>query len=372
MSWSLATTPGRALARSATSSPLWTTTTTASVPSLPLDIVSQQTARIPPPIAVASSGPATGQIGLVFTSRQIGFLAAVPEPQASGYASGATSELERTSDGGVSWATVWRGRDIVLHWAGRIGGSVAAAGIGPRGPLLVESADNGAIWSQVPVVLTLPSVSPQAAQNGGAEWYWATSTLYFLNRQVGFAFPDAMYGQDAAWPAVLFRTSDGGRRWSAIALPGGSPSGGLVFVDGTHGFVTGLSALTASGSLRPGCTSRIWETADAGTSWRAVPGTCAGYLLTSLSFPTPERGYAGGGNYAKSSQVPQLAVLATADGGRRWSQVFATPKHPAGPGGEHALEDLSPGEHRARVRNGKGGRERIVPISERFFASVTA
>ncbi len=35
-----------------------------------------------------------------------------------------------------------------------------------------------------------------------------------------------------------------------------------------------------------------------------------------------------------------------------------------------ALNDLSPGERRVRIRNGKGGHERTVPISSRFFAAV--
>jgi hypothetical protein len=272
-------------------------------------------------------------VGVVFTSGETGFLASVPEPQTSGYAGGAVSELERTTDGGMSWKTVWRDRDVVLHWVGTMGTAVVAAGLGTQGPLLVESADRGSTWHELPVTLSLPSVSAQAAQAGGADWYWATSTLYFLNQQVGFAFPDAMYGQDAAWPGVLFRTTDGGRHWSAVAFPGGSPSGGLAFVDTAQGFATGLSALTATGSEPHGCTSQIWRTADGGASWQAVPGTCAAYLLSSLSFPTPRVGYAGGGNYAKFSQVPQLALLATADGGRHWSQVFATPKSTAVPDG---------------------------------------
>ncbi len=307
-------------------------TTTTTVPSLPLDIVSRGTASVPPPSVVASAGPASGQIGLVFTSAQTGYLAAVPEPQTSGYAAGATSVLQRTTDGGESWATVWRGRDIVLHWVGTIAGAVVAAGVGRRGPLLVESADGGDSWHEVPVAISLPTATARAAQGGGAAWYWATSTLYFANQRVGFAYPNAMYGEDAASPGLLFRTTDGGRRWAPVPFPGGTPSGGLAFVDATHGFATGLSALSATGSELRRCTSQIWRTSDAGASWRAVPGTCAGYMLTSLSFPTPGRGYAGGGNYAKYGLAPQLAVLSTADGGRRWSQVFATAKSAAVPG----------------------------------------
>ncbi len=327
----LATKTGPALAQSTTTVPVGASTTVASAPSLPLDIVSYRSSQLPAPKGVASPGPASGQVGLVFTSAQTGYLAAVPKPQTSGYALGATSELERTTNGGASWASVWQGSDVVLHWVGTIGGAVVAAGLGTRGPLLVESSGTGANWHEVPVAITLPSVSAQAAQAGGADWYWSTSTLYFLNSRVGFAYPNAMYGQEAAWPGVLLRTTDGGRHWAAVPFQGGAPSGGLAFVDASHGFATGLSALTANGSPPWGCTSQIWQSTDAGASWQAVPGTCVGYLLTSLAFPSPDQGYAGGGNYAKFGQVPRLAIVATTDGGRCWSQVFPAPKGTTAP-----------------------------------------
>jgi len=331
--WVPATLTGPASAQAVTAAPGTTTTTAPPTPSRPLVIASQRTATVPSPRSLPSAGPASGQVDLVFTSGQTGYLAAVPQPQTSGYATGAMSELERTTDGGLSWKTVWRGPNVVLHWVGTVGSTVMAAGLGSQGPLLVESATGGRTWRQVPVTLSLPSVSAQAAQAGGADWYWATSALYFVDRQLGFAVPDAMFGQDAAWPALLLRTTNGGRHWSPVPFPGGSPSGGLVFIGAEHGFATGLSALTAPGSETHGCTSQIWRTADRGASWQAVPNTCVSYMLTSLSFPTSQVGYAGGGNYAKFSQVPQLAVLATADGGRRWSQIFSTPKSPAVPGG---------------------------------------
>ena len=310
-----------------------TSATTVPLPApTPLSIVSAGRARLPRPPSVVSRGPASGQVGLVFTSQRTGYLAAVPRAQTSGYASGATSELERTTDGGASWAVVWRHSDVVLYWVGTKAGDVVAAGLNIRGPLLVESADGGRSWHEVPVTLSLPRAPAGAGQAGAAEWYWATSTLHFVDSRTGLAVPDAMYGQDAAWPATILRTTDGGRHWSAVALPGGSPTGGLAFVDATHGFATGLEAVAGPGPRPQGCTSRIWLTADAGASWQPAPGTCAGYLLTSLSFPTPERGYAGGGNYAKYGQIPELAVLATTDGGRTWSQSFAAPTRPALPG----------------------------------------
>lgn len=329
--WLLAAPSGLPMARRSTTVPV--ANAVVPVPPQPLDIVSQRVARLPSPSVPPSAGPASGQVGVVFTSAQTGYLAAVPEPQTSGYAGGAMSELERTTNGGASWAVLWRGRGVVLHWVATAGGAVVAAGLGARGPLLVESTDGGATWREVPVAISLPAASVHGAQANAADWYWATSALYFLNQRVGFAYPNAMYGQMAALPGVILRTTDGGRQWATVRFEGGSPSGGLVFVGAKDGFATGLSALTPSGSEPPGCTSQIWQTTDEGASWQAVPGTCAGYLLSSLCFPTSQVGYAGGGNYAKFSLVPQLALLATADGGRHWSVVFTTPKSRPVPGG---------------------------------------
>ena len=169
-------------------------------------------------------------MGLVFTSGRTGYLAAVPEPPTSGYAGGAVSELQGTTDGGQSWTTLWRGRGTVLHWVGAKAGAVVAAGVSTKGPVLVESSDGGASWRQVPVSLSLPPAAAKLAQAGGADWYWGTSTLCFLNEEVGSAFPDAMYGQAAPSPGALFRTVDGGRRWAPVPFPRGSPSGGLAEV----------------------------------------------------------------------------------------------------------------------------------------------
>ncbi len=226
ISWPLATAAGPALAQPSSNVGVTMTTTVPSVPSLPLDIASQQTAKIPAPNVVSSAGPANGQEDLVFTSPKTGYLAAVPEPQTSGYAVGATSELERTTNGGAS-------------------------------------------WHELPVRISLPPVSAPAAQAGGAAWYWATSTLYFVNQQVGFAYPDAMYGEEAPWPGALFRTTDGGKRWAPVAFRGGTPSGRLAFVDATHGFATGLSASAAGGLQRRGAARAVPE------GRTRVPADCA-------------------------------------------------------------------------------------------------
>lgn len=142
-------------------------------------------------------------------------------------------------------------------------------------------------------------------------------------------------------------------------------------MDAEHGFATGLRALTATGSEPHGCTSQIWRTADRGASWQVVPGTCVAYLLTSLSFPTPQVGYAGGGNYAKFSQVPQLALLATADGGRSWTPegVVGSELAVAGPTGAW-LAGGTPGPN-VLWRSGDGGRS-WAPVASAGQARLSA
>ena len=71
---------------------------------------------------------------------------------------------------------------------------------------------------------------------------------------------------------------------------------------------------------------QIWATSDGGSSWRAVPGTCGGYQLTSLDFPTATTGFTAGGQYLKySGYAQELAVLKTTDAGHHWSWACRVP-----------------------------------------------
>jgi site-specific recombinase XerD len=64
---------------------------------------------------------------------------------------------------------------------------------------------------------------------------------------------------------------------------------------------------------------------------------------------------------ALRTQRDQAMVLAMLLGGLRRCEVLGL-----------RLQDLQPGERRVFVREGKGGHQRLIPISTRFFTSVAA
>ena len=300
----------------------------ASPPPPPtLDITSQATSWLPSPPQAPSWGPGPDEGGLVFTQGGTGFLISSQSLVPTG--TGSVAEVQRTWDQGKSWTTVWRQSSASLSWIGAVGSEVIAAGISlvVQQPFLIESSDGGATWQTVQVALS-PSLVP-GVQNSDVQqalWsLWAFDQFDFVSPSLGFAMPDSMTGQAAFMapgPLALLRTTDGGRKWSRVALPGGVPTGGLSFVGNGHGFATGSSSK---------CFGQIWQSSDSGLAWSAVPGTCVDDWLDALSFPSPSEGYAGGGDWAKYTNTgrQQLDLFRTTDGGQHWAKVYQS----AGPPG---------------------------------------
>lgn len=305
----------------------------ASVPSSPVAQVgappairvSSGNARwLPAPPPVPGWGPAAGEQDLAFTSGGTGFLASGP-PAYTG-APPAPAVVQRTTDGGASWATVWREPGYRITWLGLAGGRALAAGLadGNTRPFLLQGSASGLSWQQVPLSfhgVTVPSGMTGQSVGSVTAQVWGSYQFHFVNARLGFAAPDPMIGQATYLPAELLRTTDGGRNWSVVRLPGGSPTGGLAFVNDEDGFATGT--LAVSRRARQCGLSQIWATSDGGLAWHAVPGTCTALLLNGLDFPTPSTGYAVGGQYLKySGYGQQLLMVKTTDGGRRWSTVY--------------------------------------------------
>ena len=260
---------------------------------------------------------------MVFTSSGIGFLASGPGRYGS--VRPAPAEIQRTTDQGKTWATVWRRMGYSITWVGMAGGAVVAAGLSGDGqrPFMLERTTSGAPWHLVGVSVSNAAVPPvvQRGQVASAiASLWGSYQFHFLNRSVGFAAPDPMVGQSFL-SGVLLRTPDGGRSWALVRLPGGTPTGGLAFLDAKRGFATGAVNGTDRSKSCP--LDQLWATSDGGSSWRAVPGTCTGYQLTTLDFPNATTGFAGGGQYLKYSGYGQeLGIMRTTDGGRRWTWVY--------------------------------------------------
>lgn len=293
-----------------------------------LDITSKASSRLPAPPSAPDRGPAADERGLVFTPDGAGFLVSSTALVPTGAAN--VAEVQRTRDQGESWVTVWRRSGGSLSWVGAVNGEVLAAGIsasdGP--PFMIDSSDGGTSWQVVHVRLSPSLVTGVRRSYVGQalDALWAHDQFEFVTPSLGFAVPDSMMGQAYSSPGLpaLLRTTDGGRTWQPVFLPGGTPTGGLVLTGGGRGFATGEA---------PEC-GQIWQTTDYGARWSAVPGTCVHDWLDALSFPTPSEVFAAGGEWAKYTATghQRLDLFRTTDGGRHWAKVYegVGPPGPAG------------------------------------------
>ncbi len=127
-------------------------------------------------------------------------------------------------------------------------------------------------------------------------------------------------GPEAAWVLDgngLFKTADGGARWTMITPPVSDPLANILCVtfSGPHDawaiVVHPESAAIVS----------IDRTTDGGLSWSAVSLPGAGTSLSggSISFANAADGFAAFGQY----QRPQALMFATNDGGAQWREVRA-------------------------------------------------
>ncbi|MGH2366531.1 MAG: WD40/YVTN/BNR-like repeat-containing protein [Chloroflexota bacterium] len=141
-----------------------------------------------------------------------------------------------------------------------------------------------------------------ATSDGGATWtrqYGGPSTieqLDVLNPADGFAL--GRLGQD-----VLLHTTDGGAHWQPVSEPP-QPLNQMHFLSPSVGFGVGGGTL--------------YQTADAGASWRAIstPIPAGG-----LCFTSPDTGWIVSlGSLAAQASPPPTALAATSDGGISWQQ----------------------------------------------------
>lgn len=141
--------------------------------------------------------------------------------------------LRRSADGGEEFAPVASRvvRSAALAGADRAGSALVA--YGPRA--LLVSGDGGATWR----ALKRPTKKP-------------LRTVDFVTGRSGYAVDS---------DGRMFRTRDGGRRWSELLGIGGNSPTSLSFADGVNGWAT----VFGFGETRAGY---VLRTDDGGASWR--------------------------------------------------------------------------------------------------------
>lgn len=251
-------------------------------------------------------------------------LAAAPSGRAWFYAAG----LRRTVDGGASWqalphvagdATSVRMGSTSVGWAASGAHLLRMAGPGgywtellpTAGAKTVDAIDNLRAWALADAFL-------QRTVDGGLAW--ATINLPGIREARDLDFVDATRGWMTAqtnqmvagcpdYDEQILRTVDGGQTWTPL-LAAGSPwccQSGLsqvVFVDATHGWVTGRNLLL--------------RTVDGGLTWTAVDTTTA--RSTFIDFVDAQRGW----RILVPLYPDEAYVQRTSNGGAAWQTVLVT------------------------------------------------
>lgn len=238
--------------------------------------------------------------------------------------------LYRTTDGGAHWQQLSHTTSLpgACAWDTIAFSSLATGWMtdfcpSGSGPGLLLSRDGGVTWNaqSPPVPAGEVSDVPDVTQIG--------STLDFSP-----VFLDSSHGFLAvgALPSVtLLATSDGGRTWSLLPLPG-TVQIAVDFVDPAHGWaIRGTSDLLNNDSSANGVVVPLYRTDDGGNTW--VPVRTDLLLVSTygrvgaLYFVDPRNGFAIAFApqpiYGATTQVGTL--IKTADGGVTWTVVGQIP-----------------------------------------------
>jgi photosystem II stability/assembly factor-like uncharacterized protein len=168
----------------------------------------------------------------------------------TGIAVGHDDVILRTADAGATWQRVFadpsQQRPLLDAWCGA-GGRVEAFGAFSA---RYSSADAGATWVATPFE---PAPLPGAAAPGSEDEEGLSQP--HLNAVTQLADGTLLLAGESG---ALFRSTDGGATWAALAGPYDGSWFALVPLDGARVLALGLRG-------------HLFASADAGTSWTAVP-----------------------------------------------------------------------------------------------------
>jgi photosystem II stability/assembly factor-like uncharacterized protein len=283
-----------------------------------------------------------------------------------------------TTNGGARWKVLGQpaGPNIFYGITCPTALRCKVAGLGPSDSGTVYSTrDGGAVWVKDPVELggesflaiachprktcEVGGTGVEPLMYGTSDWgkTWSSQSVPDLITVDGLACPTASVcvasgydGKRASLPtAAIARTTDGGSRWTAQVVPGGSANGvacptaricaaavGTVTDRGTRGGMLrttsggttwfrqrlpagtpellSVSCPSVSNCMAVGFGSASWATTDAGRTWTKRPTPAGVADLRSVSCPAVSICEAGG-----ESPDNTAVALRTTDGGAMWS-----------------------------------------------------
>ena len=223
------------------------------------------------------------------------------------WASGASSTVLRTTDGGATWKMLTvTGETLDLRDIDAVDAQTAYAlsiGNGPASRIY-KTTDAGATW-------TMQFKSDDQKVFLDAMSFWDANT--------GIVFGDSVAGQ-----LYILLTDNGGRTWTRVppaSLPPALEGEGAFAASGTNIAVVGKThAWIGTGA---GAKARVLRTSDRGRSWQVADTPLAAAQsagIFSIAFRDEKHGIVVGGDYRKEQEaVDNLAI--TDDGGVTWKLV---------------------------------------------------
>ena len=229
------------------------------------------------------------------------------------------SVILRTDDGGATWTTVATvpaskmggatlGSQIVASDSNTIWAAAEGEARGFNHPILAVSRDGGRTWSSVAL--------PGAIDRWGGTQNIPFGPPTFVSQSIGFFCLEYLGDLSGSFSTLLFETTDAGRTWTSVAVPGDLAS--ISFADASHWLV-----------VKSGLPASLQSTSDGGQTWQQLPAVgLADGTLTDVTMHDADRGlgvFLAGGNSG-----PGILMLTT-DGGNSWKPAIDYVKAPASP-----------------------------------------
>jgi photosystem II stability/assembly factor-like uncharacterized protein len=173
---------------------------------------------------------------------------------------------------------------------------------------LYWTTDGGSDWADI-----TPPLARVASPAGNPD---TIVSVFFLDTSNGWAALKHGGTSTGEWHFDLASTSDAGSTWSVtpVVVPNWNPNaetlgggGGVDFIDPTHGWMN--LSLVSSTNFDLGL---LLSTADGGRTWQTVPG--APRIDAQVRFVTPRDGWLAGGPGGQD-------LYATHDAGATWTRV---------------------------------------------------